>query len=95
MEDAADWGLAAGITAHGVSCASEFAFGFGDGTPERFGSLDPFLHAPLRIGDSLFVGGTVGHAAGDFGDTFEYADDRILAAFFASITPSLLTRRSI
>jgi hypothetical protein len=46
----------------------EFAFGLGDGAAEGLGGFDPFGDDGLGVGDGFFVGGSVGHAAGEFWD---------------------------
>jgi hypothetical protein len=57
--------------AHGrriVSSISEFAFGLGYWTAERFGGFNPLLDDDLGVCHGLLIGGSVGHAAGEFGD---------------------------
>ena len=50
------------------SGVGEFAFGFGDGASEGLGGFDPLGDDDFGVGDGFFVGGSVGHAAGEFRD---------------------------
>jgi hypothetical protein len=65
---------------------NEFAAWLGDGATEGLGGFDPFGDNGLGVGDGFFVGGTVGHAAGEFGDfddearvSFAPVDDEFVA----------------
>ena len=51
-----------------ASGVGEFAFGFGDGASEGLGGFDPLGDDDFGVGDGFFVGGPVGHAAGEFRD---------------------------
>ena len=53
------------------SGVGEFAFGFGDRASEGLGGFNPLGDDGLGVGDGFFVGGSVGHAAGEFGDFHE------------------------
>ena len=55
----------------GVGPASgedEPAFGFGDVAAEFAGGLDPLVDGDFGLGDGFLAGGSVGGAAGEFGD---------------------------
>ena len=72
----------------GRSGVGEFAFGFGDGASEGLGGFDPLGDDDLGVGDCLFVGGSIRHAAGEFGDLDEEGliflapvDDEFVAHF--------------
>lgn len=51
-----------------ASGVGEFAFWLGDGAVEGFCGFDPLGDDGLGVGDRLFVGGSIGHAAGKLGD---------------------------
>ena len=55
----------------GRSGVGEFAFGFRNGASESLGGFHPLGDDDLGVGDGFFVGGSVGHAAGEFGDFHE------------------------
>lgn len=52
----------------GGSGVGELALGFGNGASEGLGRFDPLGDDGLGVGDGFFVGGSVGHAAGEFRD---------------------------
>ena len=62
------------------SGVGELAFWFGDGAVERAGGFDPLSNDGLGVGDGFFVGGAVGHAAGELGNLDE---ERVV--FFAPV----------
>lgn len=59
------------VQRRGSSGVGEFAFGFRNRASKGLGGFDPFGDDGLGVCDGFFVGGTVGHAAGEFGDLDE------------------------